>query len=327
MSNNSTFESGFHVTTNDYSTLDLRYLKIGYSLAELTGSTAARLSASRHIFGSGSGFIPSDCTLRSSGSASTLRFNTTTASLSSGNAALWEGALVYDTDPDRLFYANSNRWVKILDELGPQTIAGDLILSASGTTNYSFAVSSSNSGIIGIYTPSYSLLSISASAADTTISNKRDLLFKSSTGTLLGVISSSGDINFSSGKFTLGSGSSSPNIVNGNLTVTNTLSASAISCSGDIIAFTTSDERLKSNLRPLTENLYKLSFIDGYSFEWNQGLVKTGKDLGVIAQEIEKIFPEAVVDRADGYKAVDYIKLIPFLIGCIKELNHKLDEK
>ena len=37
--------------------------------------------------------------------------------------------------------------------------------------------------------------------------------------------------------------------------------------------------------------------------------------------------PEAVMTRVNGYKAVDYQKLIPFLIGCIKELKQKLDAK
>ena len=105
------------------------------------------------------------------------------------------------------------------------------------------------------------------------------------------------------------------------------LSASAISCSGDIIAFSTSDERLKDNITPLSDNLNKLDMINAYNFDWKPNAFRSGKDVGVLAQEIEKIMPEAVITRDTGYKAVDYQKLIGFLIGCVKELKQKLDEK
>ncbi len=70
-----------------------------------------------------------------------------------------------------------------------------------------------------------------------------------------------------------------------------------------------------------------MDLINGYSFDWKTESGRVGKDVGILAQEIEKIMPEAVVTRSSGYKAVDYQKLIPFLIGCIKELKQKLDEK
>ena len=63
--------------------------------------------------------------------------------------------------------------------------------------------------------------------------------------------------------------------------------------------------------------------ISGVEYDWNTSLQTTyiGHDVGVLAQEIEEILPEAVVTRPDGYKAVKYEKLIPLLIQAIKELK------
>ena len=78
--------------------------------------------------------------------------------------------------------------------------------------------------------------------------------------------------------------------------------------------------------------LYKLDNIQGYTFDWKQDekLVSqhgfTGRDIGVIAQEIEEILPEVVTTRDSGYKAVKYEKIVPFLIQCIKELKDEIKE-
>jgi hypothetical protein len=101
----------------------------------------------------------------------------------------------------------------------------------------------------------------------------------------------------------------------------------SLKVTGDITAFSTSDERLKSNITPILDGLDKLGEIHGYSYEWvkNDHHENEGPDIGVIAQEIEKIAPEAVVTRDNGYKAVRYEKLIPILIQAIKELNNKVN--
>ena len=53
---------------------------------------------------------------------------------------------------------------------------------------------------------------------------------------------------------------------------------------------------------------------------------KKGRDIGVIAQEVEKIIPECVNQRPNGYKGVNYEKIIPLLIECIKEQQLQIDE-
>ena len=53
--------------------------------------------------------------------------------------------------------------------------------------------------------------------------------------------------------------------------------------------------------------------------------VHSGHDIGVIAQEVEKVFPEVVADRENGYKAVKYEKLVSVLIEGIKELKQEVE--
>ena len=102
-----------------------------------------------------------------------------------------------------------------------------------------------------------------------------------------------------------------------------------IHATGNIVSFTSSDRKLKNNLRPIEEPLEKLKKINGYTFEWvkNKDIHSfEGKDIGVIAQEIEEVLPEVTITREDGYKAVRYEKMVPFLISCIKAQQTQIDE-
>ena len=104
--------------------------------------------------------------------------------------------------------------------------------------------------------------------------------------------------------------------------------ANNINAGGDIVAYASSDERLKDNIKPIEGALDKVSQISGNTFDWNeekQNIYK-GKDYGVIAQEIEKVMPELVDTRDDGYKAVKYEKIVPLLIESIKELKKEINE-
>ena len=112
----------------------------------------------------------------------------------------------------------------------------------------------------------------------------------------------------------------------GNAQFLKNISGSQIEASGDVIAFGSSDERLKDNIQPISEPLYKLSKVGGYTFDWNDKQdTFEGSDVGVIAQEIEEILPEVVMTRGTGYKAVKYEKIVPLLIESIKELKQKVE--
>ena len=101
---------------------------------------------------------------------------------------------------------------------------------------------------------------------------------------------------------------------------------SDLNVEGDITAFYTSDARLKDNITPIDDPLAKVISISGNTYDWNNESGKEGKDVGVIAQEIEQVLPEAVTTRKNGYLAVDYDKVVPLLVEAIKELSGKVDK-
>lgn len=102
-----------------------------------------------------------------------------------------------------------------------------------------------------------------------------------------------------------------------------------IDAKNDVVAFSTSDERLKDNITPIENALNKVSQVQGIEFDWieKEGVHgNKGHDIGVIAQEIEKVLPEVVTTRDNGYKAVKYEKIIPLLVEAIKELQAEVQE-
>ena len=99
-----------------------------------------------------------------------------------------------------------------------------------------------------------------------------------------------------------------------------------IRATGDITAYYSSDERLKDNITPLSDAINKIDQINGYEFDWNSNSSHSGHDVGVIAQEIEKVLPEVVVTRDNGYKAVRYEKIVALLISAIKEQQLQINE-
>jgi len=116
---------------------------------------------------------------------------------------------------------------------------------------------------------------------------------------------------------------------NGNATLRGTLTQNA------------SDERLKNNIEIIPNAIDKIKQLRGVTFKWNQELYETSRtfDIGVIAQEVEKVLPNAVClapfdtnfddntsKSGQNYLTVYYEKLIPLLIEGIKELKAELDE-
>ncbi len=92
-----------------------------------------------------------------------------------------------------------------------------------------------------------------------------------------------------------------------------------------------SDQRLKSNIAILSDALQKLKSIDGITYNWNEEAKELGyKDenlqLGVIAQQIASVYPEAVEFSKEGYMCVKYDRLSAVLIQAIKELNDKFEK-
>ena len=113
------------------------------------------------------------------------------------------------------------------------------------------------------------------------------------------------------------------------LGVTPTNTAGRFEASNDIVAYSSSDRRWKTNIKNIDSPLEKISKINGVEFDWIEDEPvhgNKGHDIGVIAQEIEQILPDAVQTRESGMKAVKYEKVIPLLIEAIKEQQKQIEE-
>ena len=108
-----------------------------------------------------------------------------------------------------------------------------------------------------------------------------------------------------------------------------------IRATNDVTAFYSSDVALKENIVNIPNALDSVKKLNGVLFDWKKsyidqrggedGYFVRKKDVGVIAQEVEKVLPEAVAQRADGVKAVKYDRLTCLLIEAVKQLQDKVD--
>ena len=133
--------------------------------------------------------------------------------------------------------------------------------------------------------------------------------------------SSSNSLTISAGGLHVGSGISPTTVGIGQFT-------------NDVVAYYSSDRRLKENITPIPNALDKVMAINGVTFDWiplSDEQRKTlhpneGHDIGIIAQEIEAVLPEVVTTRETGFKAVKYEKIVALLIEAIKEQQTQIDE-
>jgi hypothetical protein len=105
--------------------------------------------------------------------------------------------------------------------------------------------------------------------------------------------------------------------VNATISTTYTLNVVGdIYASGDI-AFL-SDINHKKNIKPLESQLSKIKRLNPVSFDWKE----SGKeDFGLIAQEVEEIYPKLVKTNEHGIKSVNYVKLSVLLLKALQEIK------
>ncbi len=106
----------------------------------------------------------------------------------------------------------------------------------------------------------------------------------------------------------------------------NTVDATTIVASTSITApiyYHSSDARLKKNIRNIENPLKLIERLKGHRFQWK---ADGSDDLGVVAQEVQKVLPEAVKKQPDGYLAVKYDILVAPLIEAVKVLAGRVDE-
>jgi hypothetical protein len=104
-----------------------------------------------------------------------------------------------------------------------------------------------------------------------------------------------------------------------------------IDASNDIVAYSTSDRRLKENITPIANAIDKVKALTGVEFDWKEETKHVhgyeGHDSGVIAQEVKEVMPTAIRENESGYLSVRYEKLIGLLVESVKELNAKVDSQ
>jgi len=110
--------------------------------------------------------------------------------------------------------------------------------------------------------------------------------------------------------------------INGDLYVTGTIDADGdITSQGNVTAY--SDSRLKENVELITDAMAKVDQVRGVTFN----KVSNGqRGTGVIAQELQAVLPEAVVQGDDGYLQVAYGNVVGLLIEAVKELKSEVEE-
>jgi len=109
----------------------------------------------------------------------------------------------------------------------------------------------------------------------------------------------------------------------GRVNVTGNLCAANVVCPSDM--------RLKDRIHPLDGALESVVRLQGVGYRWSdearlQRALPDGEQIGLLAQEVQKVLPQAVQDMGDGYLAVDYSRLVPLLIEAIKEQQHQIEE-
>jgi hypothetical protein len=237
------------------------------------------------------------------------------------------------------------------------TIQGDITLPATSSGHFSGSFEGDGSNLTGVAP----IAGTNIDVTGTTVSVTDDITISgtitAATGTFVYQIFESsstiitsgsnifGDENTDIQQFTgsllisgSGAGNGSSIVTTGSINISGSLGVGtaasgvvgAILATNDVVAFASSDERLKENLELIGNAVEKVEAIGGYTYNWipMEGVHVYGdmKDVGVIAQEVEKILPELVSDRENGYKAVKYDKLTALLIQAVKELSARITE-
>jgi hypothetical protein len=122
---------------------------------------------------------------------------------------------------------------------------------------------------------------------------------------------------------------------NGNIGMGSLTPSVRLQVAGDIIANSiagSSDLRFKTNITQIENPLQKVLQLRGVNFDWNKKAFpdrsfSESKAIGFIAQEVEKVLPEVVQTEktAEGYKAVQYDKVVALLVEAIKEQQKQID--
>jgi hypothetical protein len=134
-----------------------------------------------------------------------------------------------------------------------------------------------------------------------------------------------GDTIFASGN--VGIGTTTPNeklSVVGNICATGNITANSATCGSDI--------RWKKDLKPLENTLEKISQLKPVYYYWKKDEFPDKhftdkRQIGLIAQDMQKVFPELVVEDKEGYLSVDYSRFTSVLLKAIQEQQQQIHDQ
>jgi len=204
---------------------------------------------------------------------------------------------------------------------GAYTGTGLFNITANSATTGTLAAISSSSLTTGT--------GLKITASNNSLNSTNGLLYVANTST-----STAGIVGRIQSNSTAGSGLTV--LANGNVGIGNVAPAVALDVtgSGQFTGNLTvngsinapSDIRLKTHIETLTNVLEKIDNLRGVSYEFiNQQKYASGPQIGVIAQELQKVFPELVKKGTNGYLAVNYSQLTGVLIQAIKEQQQEIN--
>jgi hypothetical protein len=118
-------------------------------------------------------------------------------------------------------------------------------------------------------------------------------------------------------------------VLTGKLTKADVLKALG-SCATGCAPGACSDRRFKENIKPIASALEKVTKLQGVTFTWNANdypgkFFTEDPQVGLIAQDVEAVLPEAVLTDNDGFKSVTYDKLTAVLIEAVKEMKIQMN--
>jgi hypothetical protein len=269
----------------------------GYSANQHVDHTAVSISAGNGL--SGGGTIAA---------TRTLSLDTTSATFTSG----------VTTQNNALGVVSGSKTISGIT-LGSNLATLTIGTGLSGTSyNGSTAVTIANSGVLSNIAGSG--ISVSGGTGNVTITNTG--VTSAVAGTGVSVSGATGAVTISIGQSV--ATSATPTFAG--LTING-----AITATGDITAYYTSDKRHKNNIQIIPNALEKVSKLNGVTWEWNDDVnevTKSTPKTGLIAQDVQSVLPEVVKEREDGFLSLDYSKMMGLMVEAIKEQQtqiHKLN--
>lgn len=330
--NGENFDGSAPITVPVNSADDITSASIVYPLwTTAAGNTAAKISTTKL------GFVPSTGILTATGFAGNLTGNVTgnvsgTAANVTGTVAVANGGTgLSSTTANQILYSSAantiaglptaNGGILNTSATGVPSITATPTLGVAGTTAGTITLSGATSGTVKLQPTTAAgagtVLTLPASSGTLALTNGSITTDNVPRWDGNKLINSSIWCNTNGVNTRLYMGSTTaPATYDYNLQVAGTFKTEKI--------YHSSDARWKKNIHTVDNALDKVQKLRGVTYEWRttefpDKHFSEGTQIGLIAQEVEKVLPELVNTGADGYKAVEYSNIVSVLIEAIKE--------